>query len=257
VNAVEFYDNNFFVHEARTAEFAERINSLGIAWWGESRIDTLLRYSDESWSLMRDSGLKMVFLGAESGSDETLRRMNKGGSASTAKTLEIAEKMARYGIVPEFSFVLGSPPDPEQDVRQTVEFIRKVKRVNPRSEIIMYLYTPVPLAGDLYEQAKAEGFQFPQTLDEWISDAWREFSLRRSTHMPWLRDPLRDHLHDFEAVLNAYYPTSTDPKLRGAWRLLLKGISAWRYQLRIYRYPLELQALQRLIAYQRPETSSF
>src|SRR5690606_5269512 len=144
VDAVEFYDNNFFVHEARTAEFAERIRDLGIAWWGEGRIDTLLRYSDRTWALMRDAGLRMVFLGAESGSDETLQRMNKGKSASTEKTLAIAEKMRRYGIVPEFSFVLGNPPDPEADVRQTLEFIRTVKRVNPDAEIIFYMYTPVP-----------------------------------------------------------------------------------------------------------------
>ena len=48
VDAVEFYDNNFFVHQARTAEFAERIMDLGIAWWGEGRIDTLLKYSERS-----------------------------------------------------------------------------------------------------------------------------------------------------------------------------------------------------------------
>ena len=47
------------------------------------RVKAMLRYSDRSWEKMRDSGLRMVFLGAESGSDETLARMNKGGSAST------------------------------------------------------------------------------------------------------------------------------------------------------------------------------
>ena len=107
---------------------------------------------------MRDSGLRMVFMGAESGSDETLIRMNKGGSASTEKTLHMAEKARRYGIVPEFSFVMGNPPDPEADVHSTLAFIRKVKKVNPHTEIIMYVYTPVPLAGELYDQAKAEGF---------------------------------------------------------------------------------------------------
>lgn len=257
VDAVEFYDNNFFVHEARTAEFAERIRSLGIAWWGEGRIDTLWKYSDRTWELMRDSGLRMVFLGAESGSDETLQRMNKGKSASTEKTLAIAEKMRRYGIVPEFSFVLGNPPDPEADVRQTLEFIRTVKRVNPDAEIIFYMYTPVPLAGELYEQAKASGFRFPETLDEWISPEWQEFAQRRSAHMPWLDDPLRRQVHDFERVLNAYYPTITDARLRRRWRWLLRAVSAWRYHLRWYRHPWELQVLQRLIAYQRPETAGF
>ncbi len=256
-DAVEFYDNNFFVHEARTAEFSERIRNLGIHWWGEARIDTLLRYSERTWQLMRDAGLTMVFLGAESGSDETLKRMNKGGSASTEKTLAIAAKSEAYGIVPEFSFVLGNPPDPEGDTRATIEFIRKVKRVNPAAEIILYMYTPVPLAGELYEQAKASGFRFPETLEEWISPTWQEFAQRRSATMPWLEDPLRRRVHDFERVLNAYYPTVTDVRLRGPWRLVLKALAGWRYHLRFHRFPFELAALHRLVAYQRPETSGF
>jgi hypothetical protein len=256
-DAVEFYDNNFFVHEARTAEFAERILNLGIAWWGESRIDTLLKYSDRTWSLMRDSGLRMVFLGAESGSDETLRRMNKGGTASAEKTLEIARKMRDYGIVPEFSFVLGNPPDPEADVHGTLDFIRRVKRVNPRSEIILYMYTPVPLAGELYDQARAAGFRFPQTLEGWVDPSWLEFSQRRSARVPWMSDPLRRRVRDFERVLNAYYPTATDPGLGGLRRVVLRAASAWRYRLRFYTRPYELDVLHRIVPYQRPETAGF
>jgi phage gp46-like protein len=256
-DAVEFYDNNFFVHEARTAEFAERILDLKIGWWGESRIDTMLRYSERTWELMRDSGLRMVFMGAESGSDETLKRMNKGGSASTDKTLQMAEQARRYGIVPEFSFVLGNPPDPEADVHSTLAFIRKVKRVNPHTEIIMYVYTPVPLAGELFDEAQAEGFLFPTSLEEWISDDWQDFAQRRSAQIPWLADPIRRHLRDFERVLSAYYPTITNPSLRGAKRMVLRAASAWRYHLGIYRYPYELRPLQRLLAYQRPETCGF
>ena len=257
VDAVEFYDNNFFVHEARTADFAERILDLGLAWWGEARIDTMLKYSDQTWALMRQSGLKMVFLGAESGSDETLRRMNKGGKASTEKTLEIAARMKTYGIVPEFSFVLGNPPDPKADMEQTIAFIRRVKRVNPHAEIILYIYTPVPLAGTLYDQARAEGFRFPETLDEWISPAWQDFAQRRSAHVPWIRDPLRRKVRNFERVLNAYYPTITDRSLTGLKRALLRGLGSWRYRTGFYTFPLELRAFHRLFHYQRPETSGF
>ena len=46
--------------------------------------------------------------------------MNKGGSASTEKTLYMAEKARQYGIVPEFSFVVGKPADPEADVHSTL-----------------------------------------------------------------------------------------------------------------------------------------
>ena len=207
-----FNDNNFFTSEKRIAAFSEQVMDLNIAWWGEGRIDTMFDYSDRTWELMRDSGLRMVFLGAESGSDETLKRMDKGGRASTQKTLEIAAKMAHYNIVPEMSFVVGNPPEPERDTAQTLDFIRKVKQVNPHTEVIIYVYTPVPLSGELYEQAKADGFAFPETIEGWLSTEWQDFVQRRSVNMPWMKDPIRHKVRNFERVLNAYYPTITDVK---------------------------------------------
>lgn len=257
LDAVEFYDNNFFTHEARVREFSERIMDLKISWWGEGRIDTMMAYSEDTWKLMSDSGLRMVFLGAESGSDETLKRMDKGGRASIDKTLEIAKKMAQYNIVPEMSFVVGNPPNPEADTNQTIEFIRKVKEVNPATEVIIYVYTPVPLSGELYDQAKSEGFAFPETLEGWISDEWQDFVQRRSSNMPWMKDPIRKRVRNFERVLNAYYPTTTDVRLHSQWRGVLKLVSAWRYHTRFYSYPLELRALQKMSRYQRPETTGF
>ena len=64
-------------------------------------------------------------------------------------------------------------------------------------------------------------------------------------------------MRDFELVLNAYYPTSTDARLTGARRALLRAASAWRYHGRVYQLPLELRALQKVVHYQRPETSGF
>lgn len=257
VDAIEFYDNNFFTHEARTAEFSERIGPLGLAWWGEGRIDTLERYTDDTWRLMRDSGLRMIFMGAESGSAETLQRMNKGGQMNPDRTLAMAARMRQWGITPEFSFVLGNPPHPAADALETMAFIRQVKKVNPQAEIIMYLYTPVPLAGDLYDTALASGFAFPDSLDAWIGAEWADFAQRRSDTMPWIRQTLREQIRDFERVLNAYYPTSTNPQLTGARRSLLRAASGWRYHTGFYRFPLELRTLHRLLAYQRPETSGF
>ncbi len=257
LDAMEFYDNNFFTSEKRVREFSERITNLNIAWWGEGRIDTMIGYSDATWQAMADSGLRMVFLGAESGSDATLKRMDKGGRASTAKTLEIAAKMAHYGVVPEMSFVMGNPPDPVTDVEETIAFIRKVKRVNPATEVILYMYTPVPLGGELYDQAKADGFAFPETLEGWVSDEWQDFVQRRSSQVPWMQDPLRQRVRDFERVLNAYYPTVTDAKLQPTSRKLLRALSAPRYYTATYRYPLELRALQKVLHYQRPETTGF
>lgn len=257
VDAVEMADNNFFVHEERVAEFAGRILDLGVSWWGEGRVDTMLAFEERTWRLMRNSGLKMVFLGAESGSKETLDRMDKGGRLTPDLTRELVRLMAHHGIVPELSFVVGNPPDPAEDAARTIEFVREIKRINPATEIILYLYTPVPLAGTLYEQARAEGFAFPETLEQWVSSDWLEFAQRRSDTMPWLKRSLRQQILDFERVLNAYHPTTTMDSLGGLARAGLRVISAWRYRSGFYRWPVELGLAQRLVAYQRPETSGF
>lgn len=260
VNAAQFHDMDFFISERRVAEFCERIKNWGLSWWALGRIDELSRFKDSTWRLMKQSGLKMVFCGAESGSDEMLERMNKGGQASTKLTLELAARMKEYGIIPEYSFVLGNPPEPERDLEITFNFIRKLKQINPATELILYTYTPVPMdagGGDLYENAKAAGFKFPQTLEEWVQPPWDEFALRRRPKTPWLDNNAYDKVRNFERVINAYYPTTTDMKLTGLRRGILRTFSGWRYHLKFYDYPLELRALHKVLAYQRPETTGF
>jgi len=216
-----------------------------------------MQYSDATWRAMTRSGLKMVFSGAESASDDTLAAMNKGGKASARLAVELAKRMREHGVVPEFSFVLGTPPDPIGDMEQTFEFIRTIKRVNPATEVILYTYTPVPMDGSLYAEASRLGFAFPRTLDEWASDEWRQLMLRRGDGIPWLDPSVRRQVRNFERVLNAFYPTVTDRRLTPVRRALLRALSGWRYALKVYSAPFELRAMHRLIHYQRPETTGF
>jgi radical SAM superfamily enzyme YgiQ (UPF0313 family) len=257
VDAVMMHDMDFFISEARVAEFSTRIAPLKIKWWALGRIDTLMRYSDATWRAMVGSGLKMVFSGAESSSDAVLATMNKGGQASARMAVDLARRMKSYGVVPEYSFVLGSPPDPMGDLAHTFEFIREIKQVNPATEIVLYTYTPVPMDGTLYKEASRLGFRFPTTLDEWASDQWRQLMMRRGENIPWMDGAVRRRVRNFERVLNAFYPTVTDRRLTPARRALLRAVSGWRYALRMYTAPYELQALHRLIQYQRPETTGF
>jgi anaerobic magnesium-protoporphyrin IX monomethyl ester cyclase len=260
VDAIQMHDMDFFINEARTAEFCERIADLGLSWWALGRADTLMQYSDATWNKMARSGLKMVFSGAESGTDETLERMNKGGNASAHLTLECAARMRRYGIIPEFSFVLGCPPDPAKDVETTFAFIRRVKQINPATEIVLYTYTPVPLDGSLYAEAKRLGFAFPDTLEQWALPEWEQLSMRRGEGIPWMdrsAGTIRRRIRNFERVVNAFYPTVTDTRLTGWRRAALKAAGGVRYGLRWYGAPYELRALNRLFHYQRPETTGF
>lgn len=257
VDAVQMHDMDFFISEARAVEFAERITPLGLSWWALGRVDLLAGYSDASWRTLARSGLKMVFSGAESGSDAQLAVMKKGGRASTERTLTLVRRLREFGVVPELSFVLGTPPDPLADLNDTLSFIRRLKRINPATEIVLYTYTPVPADGALFREAEAAAFAFPRTLDEWASPEWEQTSMRRGDGLPWISREVRTRARNFERVLNAFYPTVTNARLGAGARAVLRGASAWRYLLKWYAAPYELRALHRLIRYQRPETTGF
>ena len=77
-----------------------------------------------------------------------LKEMQKG--ITTEETVTMAHRTRQFGIIPEFSFVIGNPGDPERDTRETVGFIRKLKPINPDSEIIVQHYTPTPQPGKMY-----------------------------------------------------------------------------------------------------------
>jgi radical SAM superfamily enzyme YgiQ (UPF0313 family) len=160
--------------------------------------------------------------------------------------------MRAWGIIPEFSFVLGNPPDPEADIVENIEFIRKLKEDNPDAEIILYLYTPTP-GGSMYEQAVAAGFRYPATLDDWIGDEWMAFSRRRAPHTPWVKREHIELLNNFETVLAARYPTATDLKILPWHRQVLRALGGWRYRFGVYGFPVELRAMFKYISYRRPE----
>jgi radical SAM superfamily enzyme YgiQ (UPF0313 family) len=251
-DGVQFHDMDFFISEARTVAIAERVKPLGMTWWALGRVDELMRYRTSTWRLLKESGLKMLFCGAESASNATLARMNKGGTASAEHTLELARRAKEFGIVPELSFVVGHPPDPEDDLRQTQAFIRRLKQINSAAEIILYVYSPVPEA-----PGACDTFPFPRTLDEWLDDRWQSFALRRDPRTPWAPASIRQRVRNFETVLNAYYPTVTDMRLTRSRRAMLRMLAAWRYHTRIEWTPFELNAVQRIFRYQRPETTGF
>lgn len=262
IDAVEFHDNNFFTSRTRVVAFAEKIKDLNISWWGEGRIDTINKYSDDDLKLLKAAGLKMIFLGAETGNDEILKQMDKGGTQTGAQIKSFAKRLGEIGIIPEYSFVLGMPSDSPEKVnrmiREDIAFIREIKRLNPATEIIIYIYSPVPTEGsDLYEQIQAQGFAFPTTLEDWLSPAWERFDLRKNPLTPWLTGKHIRNIRDFEVVLNAYYPTRTDFRITSWKKFVLRIFAGPRYFFRFYAFPYEIKLLLKWWKYRQPEEQGF
>lgn len=262
-DAVEFHDNNFFVSEKRTVEFARLVKDEKIQWWGEGRIDTLDKYSDDSLAIMREAGCKMIFCGAETSNDDLLKKMDKGGTQTTEQMKRFAERMGKFGIIPEYSFVLGFPAETPEKVMEQIDrdiaYIKEIKTINPHTEIIIYVYSPVPTEGsEMYEQVKRSGFLFPERLEDWLAPAWQNFDLRKNPLTPWLTHKMINKILGFETVLNAQYPTSSDFKVTKLQRDVMKRLSYFRYNFNIFSFPYELKALQKFwLRYRQPEIEGF
>ena len=261
-DAIEFHDNNFFVSEKRAVEFSRLILPEKMNWWGMARIDTMDKFEDESLALIRAAGCRIIFFGAESGNDKVLHQLDKGGTQTGEQILRFAERLKKFDIIPEYSFVLGTPAPTQEEVMSQIEFdinfIRKVKAINPKTEIVLYTYSPVPAEGsELFNEVKAAGFNFPQTLEEWVSPQWEKFDLRKNPLTPWLTAAMIDTIRNFETVLNGVYPTVSDIRMNTVKRSMMKLVSGIRYKINFYKYPYEIKLLQRLWKYRQPEIQGF
>jgi anaerobic magnesium-protoporphyrin IX monomethyl ester cyclase len=232
-----------------------------LPWWCYARADALVNLSPESWSQVRKSRLRMAYIGAETPNDKLLKSIRKGTRAD--QTLEVAELCRRHGVIPELSFMVAPPEDPEGETERTFDFIRQVKRVNPAAEIIVYIYTPLPAQAvpdstrlKLAPLLDVHGnpVVFPHTPEEWTERRWVDYACHADA--PWMSDRLRRRIRDFVTVLRCRFPTVQDTRSPGWAKTALRGFASWRYSLRRYDRPWELEAAQNLVGLLDPRTSS-
>jgi len=253
IDSVQFYDNNFFLHEDHTRDQMERLIPLGLKWWCEARIDLMLRYSDSTLEMIRRAGCRMIFFGAESGSDWVLQEMRKQLKAE--QTLELARRIRQFDIIPEFSFVIGNPKDPERDAAECFQFVRTLKHLNPASEIILYPYIPVPQRERMYGDVEDQ-MEFPLTPEEWATPRWQSFAVRKNARTPWFTRSTQRRIDNFRLVVSSRWPTVQDLQLSAWGRRGLQTLSSWRYRLGFYSFPVELKVMQRLTQLRKPEAES-
>jgi anaerobic magnesium-protoporphyrin IX monomethyl ester cyclase len=264
-NGVQFYDNNFFNREDSSVPILEVLAKLGMPWWCYGRADTLARFSVSTWEAIRRSRLRMTYIGAETASNDVLARMRKGSRVE--HTLEVAARCREFGVIPEFSFVLGGPEDPEDEIEKTLIFIRKVKGINPDSEIILYFYSPTPQVDrtSLRTQPGAahlpvlgtygpSGPALPGTPEEWAEPRWVSWVCHQDA--PWLSARTRKRVLDFARVLACRFPTVQDYRTPAWGKALMQNLSRWRYATGTYSRPFELAIGQRLFGMREPKSES-
>lgn len=261
-NAIQFFDHNFFDREEDTAPLLEVLARYELPWWCFARSDALLKLSPSSWALVRKSRLRMAYIGAESPSDWLLHDVRKG--TSTDQTLAAVEQCRSNGVIPELSFMLAPPQDPKGETERTFEFIRHIKRVHPQTEIMLYIYAPLPAGPGaaipqvqraLSELRDSDGspITFPSTADEWAEPQWLTYWCH--TDVPWLTPRLRRRIRDFTTVLGCRFPTVTDVRSPYWGKSALRTLASWRYRYQHYERPWELDFSKRFIRLWDPRVS--
>jgi anaerobic magnesium-protoporphyrin IX monomethyl ester cyclase len=263
VNGIQFYDHNFFDREVDMVPLLEVLAKFELPWWCYARSDALVNLSEASWALVKKSRLRMAYIGAESPSDWLLHDIRKGTSRD--QTLEAVERCRAHGVIPELSFMLAPPQDPEGETEKTFEFIRMIKRLHPATEVMIYIYTPLPRRHDGMKAASAHmGSElrdcagrpvvFPRAADEWADPQWVDYWCHQDA--PWLSARLRQRIGDFTTVLGCRYPTIMDIRASAWGKSALRALASWRYRFQRYDDPWELRVSRKLIRHWDPRVMS-
>ncbi len=242
LDLVSIVDDNFLVDRQRGVEIAAGLIQSGVKfdWCVQTTANFLLRSSDEEVRLMRQSGLSRVFIGAESGSDDVLRSVNKVRFQGTKILHQVAEKCYRAGITCTFSLIFALPDETVADRRQTLALIREIKSRYPTTEFHSNIYTPYPGAPN-FRHAVQMGLREPDSLEQW-ADFYPKFQ-----RLPWIDDKTHRHIQRMRDYIRIAYGAASireRSSLRQAVHRALAPVARARLNRDHYEMPVELWAMK-------------
>jgi radical SAM superfamily enzyme YgiQ (UPF0313 family) len=179
IDRVFFDDNNFFASKRRVREICKGFSESkrNFEWFATIRPAQVLTFSDEDLKLIRDSGCTKFMMGAESGDDDVLEMIKKGGKA--ADVLEATRRCCDHDIQPSYVFIFGFPGETWDQMQTTLDFMKQLKEIYADTRTTSLFFTPYP-GTSLTQMGQQSGYQLPESLEEWaVFDA-------RSVETPWI-----------------------------------------------------------------------
>jgi radical SAM superfamily enzyme YgiQ (UPF0313 family) len=163
---VNFQDETFFTRARRVQALADHIIEAGmkITWAATMRADQGVRLPEQVWARCKQSGLRRLLVGVESGSNEMLKRIRK--DIRIEQVFHTAERMLNYGIAGHFPFIVGFPDESDESVQATLDCAKRLRSLSPDFLTPIYYFKPYP-GSELVIEAVAKGFRLPDTLDSW------------------------------------------------------------------------------------------
>jgi radical SAM superfamily enzyme YgiQ (UPF0313 family) len=220
-----FQDETFFTHAARVDALADQFLSRGlrITWTATLRADQACRLGDALFAKAVRSGLRRVMVGVESGSQAMLDRLQKDMKLDQVGIA--AEMCTRHGVGAIFNFIVGFPGESHESMQATLAVAKSLRRSNPAFETPIFYYRPYP-GNPMAEQSAAQGYVFPNGLEEWADF---DYVAGRG---PWISAEQWRTVERFKFYTrHAWKP--------GAWRWPLRATAQWRCNHDWYAMPVE------------------
>ena len=165
-DALHFFDANWGVTEKRVREFCTGLleRKIDIKYYAYMQADSVCSFSSETLDLMAESGLYSALIGAETGSDETMKAIHK--TTRGDNNLEAAEALDARNISVYATYLIGFPNESASSMLETLDQARRMAHACPIATPAVWEYQAIPGAA-FYEEALALGYEPPRTLDEW------------------------------------------------------------------------------------------
>jgi anaerobic magnesium-protoporphyrin IX monomethyl ester cyclase len=225
---INFQDETFFTKRDRIEALADRMvhSGMPVTWAATMRADQGVRLPLETWKLCKQSGLRRLLVGVESGSNEVLKRIRK--DIRIEQVFETAERMRSLDIGGHFPFIVGFPDESDADVQASLDCARTLRSMSPQFTTPIFYFKPYP-GSALVIEAVRRGFRLPETLD-----AWAKFDYVAGEPGPWVSAEKFELIERFKFFHELAWKRSS----RG--ERLLQRLARLRCRRNEFRWPIEM-----------------
>ena len=225
----------------RTIEIAKILHKRGIANQPQIRARDI---DEEMADTLIEFGCTGLSLGIETGSPTVLKDIvNK--SEKQEHFINAAKILASRGIKPQYYFIIGFPGESKEQRNETYDFADMLSEIHGGyMSVSFFSFTPYP-GTPLFEKAKEEGIEVPNTLDGWSDFGDRSFYRENFTK------EFANIYHIAGFTFHRGVGDKTDRNFPGWTRMLIKPfemLCVLRWKLRFWGYyDLEKYFVEKLL----------
>lgn len=220
IEAVKFYDDNFFVDKDRAIEILRLIK---IPSHTEIRIDAI---DDDIAQELKERESFDLLIGVESGSNRVLRLVNK--NITVDNIINAVKILSKNGLKASYSTIVGLPTETKDEFNSTIDLMYQIYKIHPQACFTMGVYLPYP-GSKLYKFSIDHGFIPPQKTEEWGGvDRFRS-----NFNSPWISAKYVWRIREYFKFLSMNL---------GPVNKWLE----WRIKNRFFNFPIDIYVLEYL-----------